>query len=72
LFDQRPDGRYIPKVSIQRHGRPDIIIVTDPEERTYRALNRAPAMGFWLLKLVAVEVRAQVGCCDHAGVGPGA
>jgi hypothetical protein len=40
LFDQRPDGRYVPKVSIRRHGRPEIVI-TDPEGRTYRDLNRA-------------------------------
>jgi hypothetical protein len=48
LFDQRPDGRYMPKVSIQRHGTPEIVI-TDPEGRTYRDLNRALAMDFWLL-----------------------
>jgi hypothetical protein len=38
LFDQRPDGRYVPKVSIWRHGRPEIVI-TDPEGRTYRNLT---------------------------------
>jgi hypothetical protein len=48
LFDQRPDGRYVPKVSIQRQGQPEIVI-TDPEGRTYRDLNRALAMDFWLL-----------------------
>jgi hypothetical protein len=48
LFDQRPDGRYVPKVSIWRHGRPEIVI-TDPEGRTYRNLNRALAMDFWRL-----------------------
>jgi hypothetical protein len=49
LFDQRPDGRYMPKVSIRRHGTSEIVI-TDPEGRTYRDLNRALAMDFWLLK----------------------
>ena len=45
LFDQRPDGCYVPKVSIRRHGRPEIVI-TDREGRTYRDLNRALAMDF--------------------------
>jgi hypothetical protein len=47
LFDQRAD-RYVPKVSIKRQGRPEIVI-TDPEGRTCRDLNRALEMGFWLL-----------------------
>jgi hypothetical protein len=42
LFEQRPDGRYVPKVSVQlpgRHGT-ESLIITDPEGRTYRDFNR--------------------------------
>jgi hypothetical protein len=49
LFDQRPDGRYVPKVQVRWHHRPEVIVVTDPEGRTYRDLNRALQMDFWLL-----------------------
>jgi hypothetical protein len=38
----------VPKVSILRDGKREIVI-TDPEGRTYRDLNRALAMDFWLL-----------------------
>ena len=48
LFDRGQDGRYIPRVCIQPPGRPEIVI-TDPEGRTYRDLNKALAMDFWLL-----------------------
>jgi hypothetical protein len=48
LSDRRADGRYVPKVSIRWLGRPEIVI-TDPEGRTYRDLNRALEMDFWLL-----------------------
>jgi hypothetical protein len=48
LFEQRQDGRYIPRVSSRQPGRPEIVI-TDPEGRTYRDLNRALQMDFWLL-----------------------
>ena len=48
LFDLRADGRYVPKVNIQRRGRPEIVI-TDREGRTYRDLNLALQMDFWLL-----------------------
>jgi hypothetical protein len=33
LFDQRPDGRYVPKVSVQLpggKGKPQTFVITDP------------------------------------------
>jgi hypothetical protein len=49
LFDQRLDGRYVPKVSVQVPGNDRPVVLTDPEGRTYRDLNRALQMDFWLL-----------------------
>ena len=49
LFDKRPDGRYVPRVEVQRPGQAKVIMVTDPEGRTYRNLNRDLEMDFWLL-----------------------
>jgi hypothetical protein len=53
LFEQRPDGRYMPKVSVDLPGGPGgesrRHIITDPEGRTYRDLNRALESDFWLL-----------------------
>ena len=49
LYDQRPDGRYVPAVSVQVPGKAEAIIITDPEGRTYRNLNKALEMDFWLL-----------------------
>jgi hypothetical protein len=49
LHEQRPDGRYVPTVSVRRNSQPDAIIITDPEGRTYRDLNRALEMDLWLL-----------------------
>jgi hypothetical protein len=49
LYEQRPDGRYVPSVSLQLPGKAEAIIITDPEGRTYRDLNRALEMDFWLL-----------------------
>jgi hypothetical protein len=44
LFDQRPEGRYLPKVSVQLpggQGKPQTVVITDPEGPTYRDLNRS-------------------------------
>jgi hypothetical protein len=49
LYEQRADGRYVPTVSVQLPGKAEAIIITDPEGRTYRDLNRALEMDFWLL-----------------------
>jgi hypothetical protein len=49
LYDQRPDCRYVPTVSVQLPGKAEAVIITDPEGRTYRDLNRALEMDFWLL-----------------------
>jgi hypothetical protein len=49
LYEQRPDGRYVPKVSVQLTGKAEALIITDPEGRTYRDLNLALEMDFWLL-----------------------
>jgi hypothetical protein len=49
LYDQRPDGRYVPAVSVQLPGKAEAVIITDPEGRTYRDLNLALEMDFWLL-----------------------
>ena len=49
LYEQRPDGRYVPAVSVQLPGQTEAIIITDPEGRTCRDLNRALEMDFWLL-----------------------
>jgi hypothetical protein len=52
LWEQRPDGRYVPMVRVQvpRHQRQtESIIITDPDGRTYRDLNRALEMDHWLL-----------------------
>jgi hypothetical protein len=49
LYEQRPDGRYVPSVSVQVPGKAEAIIITDPEGRTYRDLNLALEMDFWLL-----------------------
>jgi len=48
LYEQRLDGRFIPSVSVQLPGKAEAIIITDPEGRTYRDLNRALEMDFWL------------------------
>jgi hypothetical protein len=48
LYEQRQDGRYVPQVSIRAPGRPEIVI-GDSAGRTYRELNNALAMDFWLL-----------------------
>jgi hypothetical protein len=53
LFEQRSDGRYVPNVNVElpagpgREPRRQVII--DAEGRTYRDLNRALEMDFWLL-----------------------
>jgi hypothetical protein len=50
--EQRPDGRYIPTVSVQvprRDGGMETHLITDPQGRNYRDLNRALAMDLWLL-----------------------
>jgi hypothetical protein len=49
LYEQRPDARYVPAVSVQLPGKAEAIVITDPEGRTYRDLNRALEMHFWLL-----------------------
>jgi hypothetical protein len=52
LWQQRPDGRYVPMVRVQvpRHqGQTESLVITDSEGRTYRDLNRALEMDFWLL-----------------------
>ncbi len=49
LYEQRPDGRYIPSVSVQLPAKAEAIIITDREGRTYRGLNLALEMDFWLL-----------------------
>jgi len=52
LYELRPDGRYVPTVSVQvptRDGGTETHLITDPEGRTYRDLNRALAMDFYLL-----------------------
>ncbi len=49
LYEQRPDGRYVPSVSVHLPGKAAAIIITDPEGRTYRDLNKALEMDFWLL-----------------------
>jgi hypothetical protein len=45
LFEQREDGWYLPKVSVESPGRPGTEprrhFIRDPEGRTYRDLNRA-------------------------------
>jgi len=53
LFDQHPDGRYVPKVCVQLPGpdrRKQSHLITDPQGHTYRDLNRALEMDLWLLK----------------------
>ena len=48
LFDRRPDGRHVRKVSILQ---PDHRESSSPIlKATYRDLNRALQMDFWLLK----------------------
>ena len=52
LYEMRPDRRYVPTVSVQvptRDGGTETHLIPDPEGRTYRDLNRALAMDFWLL-----------------------
>jgi hypothetical protein len=49
LYEQRADGRYVLTVSVQLPGKAEAIIITDPEGRTYRDLNRALEMDYWLL-----------------------
>ncbi len=42
----------IPKVEIRiprRQGQVETVVITDPQGRTYRDLNRALQMDFWLL-----------------------
>jgi hypothetical protein len=42
----------MPRVSVELpgpDGRPQSHVITDPEGRTYRDLNRALLMDFWLL-----------------------
>jgi hypothetical protein len=48
LWEQRTDGRYVPKVRIHIPGGATIV-VTDPQGRTYHDLNKALEMDFWLL-----------------------
>jgi len=31
LYEQRPDGRYVPQVSVQLPGHPELLIIIDPE-----------------------------------------
>ena len=49
LYERHSDGRYIPKISVQLPGQTESLTITDPEERTYRDLNLALEMDFWLL-----------------------
>ena len=52
LWQQRTDGRYVPmvKVRVPRHlGQTETLLITDPEGRTYRDLNKALEMDLWLL-----------------------
>jgi len=52
LFDQRPDGRYVPKVSVQLPGpdrRTESHLISDPQGRNYRDLNRGLKVDFCLL-----------------------
>ena len=52
LVEQRPDGRYVPKVAIQvpgPEGEPLRLTITDREGRSYRDLNLALKMDLWLL-----------------------
>jgi hypothetical protein len=44
---ERPDGRYVPAASVQLPGKVEAI--TDPKGRTYRDLNLAVEIDFWLL-----------------------
>jgi hypothetical protein len=49
LYEQRADGRYVPAVNVQLPGKAGTLVITDPEGRTYRDLNRALERDFWLL-----------------------
>ena len=52
LWQRRADGRYVPTVRVQvagHQGRTETLVITDPEGRTYRDLNRALEMDHWLL-----------------------
>lgn len=60
LYEQRPDGRYVLSVSVQLPNKAEAIIITDPEGRTYRDLNRALGDGFLASYPLAGQARAQV------------
>ena len=52
LHQKDTDGRYIPTVRIQvpgRDGASEVHLIIDRQGRTYRDLNRALEMDFWLL-----------------------
>ncbi len=68
LYEQRPDGRYIPSVSVQVPGKAEAIIITDPEGRTYRDLNLALGNGLLAAYPLASQARAQVAGRGHADV----
>jgi hypothetical protein len=52
LWERRSDGRYVPKVQIRiprQQGQMETLVITDPQGRTYRDLNKALEMDFWML-----------------------